>query len=58
MPKPSVMRLQYNGQWYEIEQIAGGELHLPEDVKISKLTKISKLRHLLQIQLLHQDILP
>ena len=33
MPKPNVMRIQYNGQWYEIEQIAGGELQLPDDVK-------------------------
>ena len=33
MPKPNIMRIQYNGQWYEVEQIAGGELHLPDDVK-------------------------
>ncbi len=33
MPKPNIMRIQYNGQWYEIEQIAGGEIELPEDVK-------------------------
>ncbi len=33
MPKPNIMRIQYNGQWYEIEQIAGGELQLPDDVK-------------------------
>ena len=33
MPKPNVMRIEYNGQWYEIEQIAGGEIELPEDVK-------------------------
>lgn len=43
MPKPSVMRLQYNGQWYEIEQIAGGELHLPEDVKNIKTDKNFKV---------------
>ena len=31
--KPNIMRIQYNGQWYEVEQIAGGELHLPDNVK-------------------------
>ena len=33
MPKPNIMRVQYNGQWYEIEQIAGGEIQLPDDIK-------------------------
>ncbi len=33
MPQPNIMRIEYNGQWYEIEQIAGGEIKLPEDVK-------------------------
>lgn len=33
MPKPNVMRIQYNGQWYEIEQIAEGEFVLPDDIK-------------------------
>lgn len=33
MPQPNIIRLEYNGQWYEIEQIAGGTLELPEDVK-------------------------
>lgn len=33
MPKPNIMRLQYNGQWYEIEQIAGGEFVPPDDIK-------------------------
>ncbi len=32
MPKPNIMRIQYNGQWYEIEQIAGTEFSLPEDI--------------------------
>lgn len=36
MPKPNIMRIEYNGQWYEIEQIAGGEIELPEDVKSIK----------------------
>ena len=33
MPKPNVMRIQYNGQWYEIEQVAGGEFVPPEDIQ-------------------------
>ncbi len=33
MPKPNIMRIQYNGQWYEIEQIAGGEFVPPEDIQ-------------------------
>lgn len=33
MPQPYIIRLEYNGQWYEIEQLAGGTLELPEDVK-------------------------
>ena len=33
MPKPNVMRLSYQGQWYEIEQVTSDTLTLPEDVK-------------------------
>ena len=33
MPKPNIMRIEYNGQWYEIEQIAGGEFVPPEDIQ-------------------------
>lgn len=36
MPKPNIMRIQYNGEWYEIEQIAQGEFELPEDIKTIK----------------------
>lgn len=36
MPKPNVMRIQYNGQWYEIEQISNSEFQLPEDIKTVK----------------------
>lgn len=32
MPKPNLMRIQYNGQWYEIEQVAAETLTLPEDI--------------------------
>lgn len=33
MPKPNIMRIQYKGQWYEIEQVTSNTLTLPEDVK-------------------------
>ncbi len=33
MPKPNIMRLEYKGQWYEIEQVSASTLKLPEDVK-------------------------
>jgi len=33
MPKPNIMRLKYNGTWYEIEQVAGGNFTIPEDVQ-------------------------
>ena len=33
MPQPNIMRIQYNGQWYEIEQIAKGEFLLPDDIQ-------------------------
>lgn len=36
MPKPNVIRIQYNGQWYEIEQIKNSEFQLPDDIKTVK----------------------
>lgn len=33
MPKANIMRLQYKGQWYEIEQVTADTLKLPDDVK-------------------------
>lgn len=33
MPKSNIMRLQYKGQWYEIEQVTSDTLKLPDDVK-------------------------
>ena len=32
MPKPNVMRLKFNGEWYEIEQVSSDSLTLPEDI--------------------------
>jgi len=39
MPKPNIIRIKYSGQWYEIEQIKGGTLQLPEDMKHIKENK-------------------
>lgn len=36
MPKPNIMRIQYNGEWYEIEQIKNAEFQLPDDIKSIK----------------------
>ncbi len=36
MPKPNIMRIQYNGEWYEIEQIKNSDFELPEDIKTVK----------------------
>ncbi len=33
MPQPNVMRIKYNGIWYEIEQVSKETLSLPENVK-------------------------
>lgn len=33
MPKPNIMRVKYQGEWYEIEQVTSATLSLPEDVK-------------------------
>lgn len=31
MPKPNVMRIKHNGEWYELEQVNADTLTLPED---------------------------
>ena len=33
MPSPSIMRINHNGQWYEIEQAEGETLALPQNIK-------------------------
>ncbi len=46
MPKPNVMRVKYNGEWYEIEQVSAQSLTLPKDimdVTTSNEFKITKL---------------
>ena len=32
MPKPNIMRIQYKGKWYEIEQVTAETLTLPKDI--------------------------
>ncbi|UKI41322.1 MAG: WG repeat-containing protein [Candidatus Melainabacteria bacterium] len=33
MPQPNIMRIKYNGIWYEIEQVSKETLTLPKNVK-------------------------
>lgn len=46
MPKPNIMRLQYNGEWYEIEQVSSDTLTLPDDVKTVKESSDFKVTNL------------
>lgn len=39
MPKPNVMRILYNGDWYELEQVNSETLTLPADAKHKLATK-------------------
>lgn len=39
MPKPNVMRILYNGTWYELEQVNAETLTLPADAKHNLATK-------------------
>ncbi len=47
MPKPNIMRINYNGQWYEIEQARGETLALPQDVKNIKGNENFKVSELI-----------
>ncbi len=47
MPKPNMMRINYNGQWYEIEQVHGETLSLPQDVKDIKGNENFKISELI-----------
>lgn len=33
MPKPNIIRIKYQGQWYEIEQVKGETLALPQNIR-------------------------
>ena len=39
MPKPNVMRIAYEGKWYELEQVNAQTLTLPADAKTNLATK-------------------
>lgn len=47
MPKPNIMRIEYEGQWYEIEQVTAETLTLPEDVKNIKYNENFKITELI-----------
>lgn len=47
MPKPNIMRINYNGVWYEIEQVKGETLALPQDVKDIKGDENFKISELI-----------
>jgi len=47
MPKPTIMRICYNGQWYEIEQAQGETLTLPQNIKDIKGNSNFKIAELI-----------
>lgn len=47
MPKSNIMKILYNGKWYEIEQISGTTFELPEDIKTIKEDKNFKITELI-----------
>lgn len=47
MPKSNIMRIKYEGEWYEIERIASEELQLPEDITSVKTDKNFKVTNLI-----------
>lgn len=47
MPKPNIMRVKYNGDWYEIEQVNAETLTLPADVAHIRENKDFKVTNLI-----------
>ena len=47
MPKPNIMRIQYNGKWYEIEQVTADTLTLPEDIQNIKENQNFKITEII-----------
>ena len=47
MPKPNIMRISYNGQWYEIEQLKGETFTLPHDIQNIKGNENFKISELI-----------
>ena len=46
MPQPNIMRINYNGQWYEIEQVTADTLTLPDDIYTVKTVENFKVTNL------------
>ena len=47
MPKPNIMRIEYNGKWYEIEQVPADTLTLPADIQHIKENENFKITEVL-----------
>ena len=47
MPKPNIMRVKYNNEWYEIEQIKGDEFKLPRDIENIKENQNFKISEII-----------
>ncbi len=47
MPKPNVMKLSYDGKWYEIEQISGGAFELPDNIRTIKENENFKITEII-----------
>lgn len=47
MPKPNIMKIQYDGKWYEIEQISGETFELPENIKTVREDKNFKVTEII-----------
>lgn len=46
MPKRNIMRIKYNGDWYEIEQVSAETLTLPSDITTIRQNKAFKVTDL------------
>ena len=47
MPEPNIMRISYEGQWYEIEQVRGEKFTLPQDIQDIKGNENFKISELI-----------
>lgn len=36
MPKPNILKIQYENNWYEISQVKGEELEIPSDISLAE----------------------
>lgn len=48
MPQPNMMRISFNGEWYEIEQVRGETLALPENIQNIKGDENFKISELIE----------